>query len=279
MARVRDGRKAGWFYADNRVLAVCMTLGSQRGMPAFCLYCAVAIHCKGTDRTAFASYTTLADKLRVDRRRVIAAVKALKGLGLLQVSASRNKRGGKASNVYTLLDPPALDGVESAPPPLGLDGVESAPPPPVKMVLNPHYPRCSSRTTLGVESALASLEQDPVNKTPLTTHTHACEQTDDDFAAFWHSYPLKSGEEKARREWDRLAPDAALRATILAAVEAQKLAGPWTRGKVHEPGNWLRDQRWRDKYATDGATNGVTHNAHAGIREFLARGRQAHVKT
>lgn len=69
------------------------------------------------------------------------------------------------------------------------------------------------------------------------------------FADVWAAYPRKTGEQPARREWAKLAPDAATAREILAAVQRQVLTTQWQRegGRyVPELQHWLRDERWRD---------------------------------
>lgn len=69
------------------------------------------------------------------------------------------------------------------------------------------------------------------------------------FDAFWQAYPRKSAEARARRQWARLRPDAALLAVILAAVRAQAASPAWHRegGRfVPLASAWLHGERWRD---------------------------------
>ena len=78
------------------------------------------------------------------------------------------------------------------------------------------------------------------------------------FEAVWAVYLRHSAEARARRQWERLNPDAALRARILAAVVAQAAGSEWRRlvaeGKRHlipMLSTWLHGRRWED--AVDGA--------------------------
>lgn len=74
-----------------------------------------------------------------------------------------------------------------------------------------------------------------------------------DFDAFWKAYPRHVDKETAERGWNRLGPDATLLATILAAIEAQKLRGclqPRSvdgRSVIPYPASWLNRKRWTDE--------------------------------
>ncbi|XXQ55631.1 helix-turn-helix domain-containing protein [Xenophilus aerolatus] len=77
------------------------------------------------------------------------------------------------------------------------------------------------------------------------------------FEAVWAVYLRHTAEARARRQWARLNPDAALRARILAAVVAQAAGSEWQR-LVREDkrhlipmlSTWLHGRRWED--AVDG---------------------------
>ncbi|WP_084679911.1 helix-turn-helix domain-containing protein [Curvibacter lanceolatus] len=70
------------------------------------------------------------------------------------------------------------------------------------------------------------------------------------FDAFWQAYPKRANEDAARREWNRLAPDAELQACMLAAIRAQQGGPAWMRegGRfIPMPSKWLAGRRWRDE--------------------------------
>lgn len=76
---------------------------------------------------------------------------------------------------------------------------------------------------------------------------------DPDFAAFWKSYPRKTGKGHARTAWT-----SALKATEPAAIisGAEKFAGWCTRSRTEQryiphPATWLRGERWSDEAETD----------------------------
>ncbi len=73
---------------------------------------------------------------------------------------------------------------------------------------------------------------------------------DDGFEDFWKAYPRKAGKEAARRAWERLRPDGAMRETLGRAVEAHAQSEQWIKqgGQyIPYPGTWLSQRRWEDE--------------------------------
>jgi hypothetical protein len=71
-----------------------------------------------------------------------------------------------------------------------------------------------------------------------------------DFEVFWAAYPRHTAKAAARKAWDNLAPDDALRLEILRAVESQCRSEQWTRegGRfIPHPATWLNHRRWEDE--------------------------------
>ena len=67
------------------------------------------------------------------------------------------------------------------------------------------------------------------------------------FDAFWEAYPRKVDKQDALKAWAKLAPDADLVETILAALERQKRWDQWQRDDgqyVPYPPTWLTKRRW-----------------------------------
>lgn len=161
MAKLRDGRRAGFFWIDNRVLT---TYGPRMGPRALAVYCAIAMHTSGKRRTAFVSYARLGEEVAMDRRSVMAAVRKLAELGLVSVQARKTRQGVKAANLYTLLEPPApgLFTPSGRGPGCTTEGGENVPP----KVSAEHHRRCQLRTTVGVVAVPPSLEQDPGEQDP-----------------------------------------------------------------------------------------------------------------
>lgn len=83
------------------------------------------------------------------------------------------------------------------------------------------------------------------------------------FDAVWAIYPRKEGKADAEKAFRKLAPDAALLAVILAAIERQKAGTSWREegGKfIPHCSTWLNGKRWQDEAmpeAVDGGTNGT----------------------
>lgn len=70
------------------------------------------------------------------------------------------------------------------------------------------------------------------------------------FDEFWAAYPRKVGKLKARKVWQKLAPDADLRLAIQAALEWQSRSVQWTRDGgqfIPHPTTWLTQGRWDDE--------------------------------
>lgn len=74
-------------------------------------------------------------------------------------------------------------------------------------------------------------------------------QTDADFHAFWFAYPLKKGRAKAMEAYAK-ALTKADHATLMAALEAQKLWPEWLRENgrfIPHATTWLNQSRWEDE--------------------------------
>ncbi|MDQ3540096.1 MAG: HNH endonuclease [Chloroflexota bacterium] len=73
------------------------------------------------------------------------------------------------------------------------------------------------------------------------------------FDQFWTAYPKRVGKEAARRWWLKAKPDAALLATMLKAIEVQKLSPQWCKDGgqfIPNPATWLGQGRWDDDVST-----------------------------
>jgi hypothetical protein len=70
------------------------------------------------------------------------------------------------------------------------------------------------------------------------------------FDRFWAAYPRKKSKPDAVKAFAKLAPDAALLETMLAAIEHQKTWDQWTRDRgqfIPYPATWLNGQQWLDE--------------------------------
>lgn len=103
------------------------------------------------------------------------------------------------------------------------------------------------RSALGVAARTGST---PAPRTRKATQANG----ESGFAAFWSQYPRHEGKKKAEQAWDRLHPDAALRAVIMEAVELQKIKGCLAenfaadgRSTIPHGTTWLNGRRWEDE--------------------------------
>ena len=71
---------------------------------------------------------------------------------------------------------------------------------------------------------------------------------DEDFMAFWQSYPRKTGKRAAQRAWDAALKRASAGA-IRDALDLQKEAGMFDREIqfIPHPRTWLCQDRWDDQ--------------------------------
>lgn len=80
------------------------------------------------------------------------------------------------------------------------------------------------------------------------------------FDQFWTAYPKRVGKDAARRWWLKAKPDAALLATMLNAIEVQKLSPQWCRDGgqfIPNPATWLGQGRWNDEPHVDVPASGA----------------------
>ena len=77
-----------------------------------------------------------------------------------------------------------------------------------------------------------------------------CAGPSDEFESFWRLYPRKTARGAALKAWEKLRPDAALRARMAAAVAAQSRSAQWTKDGgqfVPHPATWINQKRWEDE--------------------------------
>ena len=82
-------------------------------------------------------------------------------------------------------------------------------------------------------------------------HTRArARESDPAFDAFWSEYPNKANKPRARKEWDRLKPEAELVAQIMQGLARWKQSDQWTRDDgrfIQHPATWLHGRQWEDE--------------------------------
>ena len=96
----------------------------------------------------------------------------------------------------------------------------------------------------------------PVSPTPDTSVTHNPFLTlkepqtleREGWEAFKNAYPNKSSMSEGRKAWNKLNPNAELRAVIMASVLKQSASDRWQDPQyVPHPATWLRGERWNDQ--------------------------------
>ena len=73
------------------------------------------------------------------------------------------------------------------------------------------------------------------------------------FDSFYAAYPKHAGKANALKAWNALAPDEALQARIMAAIQVQRASPSWTKDGgqfIPLPATWLRGRRWEDEQQT-----------------------------
>lgn len=67
------------------------------------------------------------------------------------------------------------------------------------------------------------------------------------FERFWKAYPRGEGKQAAKRAWNKLKPDAALRRTMALALKAQLDTPDYNGGIFPHASTWLNGRRWTDE--------------------------------
>lgn len=94
----RDGRKPGWFWADNKVLEVH---AAKIGLHAFAVYMALSKHTNENGQ-CWPSTKTIAKLLGISQRTVVKAIHTLDDYGLIILEERSEKGKGQISHMYTL---------------------------------------------------------------------------------------------------------------------------------------------------------------------------------
>jgi len=96
----KRGSRRGWFWSHNLIID---GYGHSLGIHAVAVYQALAMHA-GKNGECHPAYETLAWELGTSRLTVIRSIKTLESAGLIRVEPRYNK-GGRTSNLFTLLEP------------------------------------------------------------------------------------------------------------------------------------------------------------------------------
>lgn len=120
------------------------------------------------------------------------------------------------------------------------------------------------------ESSPFDKEKDNINikETPLTGSKEKAEAKvsaaalDRSFDKFWACYPRHEGKQQAKKAFLRIAPDNALLATMLSAIQKQRQTDQWSDPRyIPYPATWLNGRRWEDEPAAPRAAPGKTVSA------------------
>ena len=99
---------------------------------------------------------------------------------------------------------------------------------------------------------------------PKKTTTYPAE-----FEEFWTAYPSGYGSKKATfAQWQRLRPDAALRAEIMRGLAAWHASDRWAKGFIKAAELWLRDELWQNPPPSGGPAPKGKPGLFAGFEEF-----------
>jgi DNA-binding MarR family transcriptional regulator len=97
---VRTKGHSGWFWANN---ALVDDYGPIIGALGIAVYTVLARFTDYTDQSCYPSYQTIAQRLNLSRREVIAIVDQLEAYGLIRREPRMDEAGDAQSNRYTLL--------------------------------------------------------------------------------------------------------------------------------------------------------------------------------
>src|SRR5262245_22339007 len=103
MPEVRDHRKPGWFWMDNRILD---DYGERLGVYGIAVYALLAKHASEQDQRAWPSLRTMAKELHIGLSSLQRSLDQLVTLGLVSREHRKTEAGDYTSNVYALLAVP-----------------------------------------------------------------------------------------------------------------------------------------------------------------------------
>ena len=112
--------------------------------------------------------------------------------------------------------------------------------------------------------------------------SHSTTLADQRFEMFWDAYPKKVGKSAVLKAWNRLNPNGALFARMIAAISAAKASEQWQRENgryIPNPLTWINQGRWDDECPVSAPYNQPpqrTGNAITRILERLEAAEAAH---
>lgn len=141
--------------------------------------------------------------------------------------------------------------------------------PPAEPVRQPDPTRPPNGLDPSAKRTLVSINTNELNTPPTPKGAVS------GFDEFWKAYPKKLAEAAARKQWNKLAPDAGLQERILSAVRLQLAGEGWRReaGRyVPKASAWLSGERWLDEVAGGDVVAGI------GAVQVVVKGSRTHVE-
>jgi len=210
----------------------------------------------------FPSVPLLAARCSMSLRSVQGALRALEALGVLK----RDFRQGR-STVYRIVSGLLVHAPAGSADTQPLPPAEAAPEPRKPCALPAQDLHHSPADLAQAPAAVAPITLTQPSPEPSVNHQHAADagdkaRPDTLFDQFWQVWPNKAGRKAALKAWQRIRPDAALLARMLAAL-AQAVSSPqWTQAGgryIPLPATWLNGARWEDEPQGSQTAHGSPH--------------------
>jgi hypothetical protein len=245
---VRDGPKTDKATAERKPFfcvpqAVLIDYGGTIGANGIAIYNALALHANG-DAKCWPSRERIAALTGLSLASVKRTLSLLYEVGLV-VREVESK--GRHHNVYRLCQPAQGEPVQGEP-------VQGEPTTGSQGTGKPAH--CDPLTRLKQLDLLNNNPPNPpkggtaTNGKPKRKCSSKSKPHTEGFADFWEAYPKKVAKPVALKAWTKLAPDADLRAEMLAALERHKQSKDWTKDEgqyIPHAATWLNQRRWEDE--------------------------------
>ena len=126
-----------------------------------------------------------------------------------------------------------------------------------RMRASKHYEKKILRDSNGILTSHSSFSSSFSSSKPKPKTSSSRLSPDEEFEKFWEAYPNKRSKGQAERAWHKLAPDAALVATMLDSLAAQNAEREYLRKNRQfvpewkHPATWLNGACWNDEVHVD----------------------------
>ena len=208
----------------------------------FALALALADNAHDDGTRIYPSIDTMALKSRQSVRAVQNHLRNMLAAGWLVLV--KNHAGGRGVHREYRINPDWLKGADIAPFSGPVDNLEKGANLDIKGCKSRHK-RVQNDAQKGADSCTPYITtRTSIEPNPLPPAGGVC-----GFDQFEAGYPRRIDMDRARREWDKLAPDAQLQGEIAQAIDAWIRSHEWRRDDgrfIPKPSNWLRNKRWRD---------------------------------